>query len=137
MKYSQWIGIIAALVLIAASFYNWTWHPDLKTYFTGFYSEQNLYGKPGKLIVILSALAITMFLIRKVWAKRVNWIFCAILAAYALKTYLLFGACYRGICPERQPGIWIMLICAVLMLLAALLPDLRINDQKSRNTSDK
>ena len=123
MKYSQWVGIIAALALCAACFYNWTWHPDLKTYFTGFYSEQNMYGKPGKLIVGLSVIAIIMFAMKKVWAKRVNWIICAILAAYALKTYILFTSCYRGICPAKQPAIYVMVIAPAIMLLMTFLPE--------------
>ncbi len=135
MKYSQWIGIIVAFALIAATFNNWTWHPDLKNYFTGFYSEQNLYGKPGKLIVILSALAIIMFLIKKVWAKRVNWIFCAVLAAYALRTYLSFSACYRGICPEKQPALYVVLIAPAIMLLMAFLPELPRSSSGDTKTS--
>ena len=132
MKYSQWIGIIAALALCAASFYNWTYHPDLKTYFTGFYSEQNMYGKPGKLIVGLSVIAIIMFLLKKVWAKRVNWIICALLGAYSLKTYILFTSCYRGICPEKQPAIYVILIAPAVMLLMTFLPELSGANNKNK-----
>ena len=124
MKYSQWIGIIAALALCVAAFYNWTYHPDLKKYFTGFFSEQNMYGKPGKLMIGLSIIAILMFALKKVWAKRVNWIICAILAAYVLKTYILFTTCYRGICPVKQPAIFVMLFAPVVMIIMAFLPEL-------------
>lgn len=84
-----------------------------------------MYGKPGKLIIILSGIAIVMFAVNKLWAKRVNWLICAILAAYALKTYILFTTCYRGICPVKQPAVYIMLIAPVIMLVMAFLPKVR------------
>ena len=133
MKYSQWVGILAALALCAATFYNWTWHPDLKKYFTGFFSEQNIYGKPGKLIIVLCVIAIAMFLLKRVWAKRVNWIICAILAAYALKTYILFTSCYGGICPEKQPAIYVMVLAPVIMLIMTFLPDFSRTNEASES----
>src|SRR5690606_960231 len=42
MKYSQWIGVAASLLLVAACFLPWTWHPDLNKEFTGFFSENNV-----------------------------------------------------------------------------------------------
>ena len=83
-----------------------------------------MYGKPGKLIVGLSVIAIIMFAMKKVWAKRVNWIICAILGAYALKTYILFSSCYRGICPEKQPAIYFIVIAPAVMLLMTFLPEI-------------
>jgi hypothetical protein len=137
MKYSQWIGIVAAAVLVFSCTLNWTWYPDIQQYFTGFYSQNNQYGKPGKVFIILTVISVVFYLVPRLWAKRWNVFLCCIIVAFGIRTFLIFSACYVGICPERQTGIWIMLICAALMLLAALLPDLRINDQKSRNTSDK
>jgi hypothetical protein len=125
MKYSQWVGMACAIILVAACFFPWTFHPDLNKHFTGFFSEQNMYGRPGKLVVIFSSIAFVMYALPKVWAKRVNWLVCAILAAYALKTYILFTACYRGICPVKQPAIYIVLIVPLLMLTAAILPQFR------------
>jgi len=51
MKYSQWIGVIAALLLIGACFMPWAYFPDLDKEFTGFFSQGNIYGKPGKVII--------------------------------------------------------------------------------------
>ena len=125
MKYSQSIGILAAIALCVACFYPWTYHPDLDKYFTGLFSYQNSYGKPGKLMIALAVIAISMFALNKLWAKRVNWLICAILAAYALKTYLLFTTCYRGICPAKQPAVYVMIFSSAIMLVMAFLP--RIN----------
>jgi hypothetical protein len=122
MKYSQWIGILAVIALCIACFFPLAYYPDLNKYFTGFFSEQNMYGRPGKLFMILGAVAILFFALNKLWAKRANWLVCAIIAAYAVKNFILFTACYRGICPVKQPAVYIMLIAPIIMLIAAFLP---------------
>lgn len=126
MKYSQLIGIAAAIVLVLSGFLNWTWYPDLQKYFTGFFSENNMYGKPGKVFAFFAVIAIIFFLIPRVWAKRWNLLVCALTLAYAVKTFILFAGCYRGICPVKQPGIWVMIVAAVVMTASALLPDLTV-----------
>jgi hypothetical protein len=133
MKFSQWIGIAACLVLFASGFMNWTWYPDLQKYFTGFFSENNIYGKPAKFFTVLTVIATCFFLIPKVWAKRWNILICVFIVAYAIKTFILYTTCYRGVCPEKQPGIWIMLISSFAILIISLLPDLKIKSDKNVN----
>lgn len=128
MKFSQWIGVLACLVLIASSFMKWTWYPDLHKYFTGFYSENNIYGRPGKIFIYLTIVAVSFFVIPKIWAKRWNVLICTIIVAFAIKTFILYTSCYRGTCPEKQPGIWIMLGASILILVCALLPDLKLKE---------
>lgn len=123
MKYSQWIGTAAAIVSITACFFPWTFHPDLNKYFTGFFSENNVYGKPGYVFIFLNALAIVFFAIPKLWAKRWNLFICGITVAYAVKSFIVYSGCYRGICPDKQAGLWIMLGATLLMLLMSLFPD--------------
>ena len=64
------IGVLAAITLAVACFLHWTWYPDLHQYFSGFYSKNNLYGKPGKGIIFFAAIAVIFYVIPKVWAKR-------------------------------------------------------------------
>lgn len=126
MKYSQWIGILAALVLVISCFMNWSWYPDIRQYFTAFYSYENVYGKPGKVFIFLAGVSTIFYLIKKVWAKRWNFLVCGLTLAFAIKTFILYSSCYRGICPEKQAGIWVMLFSTIVMLVAALVPDGRI-----------
>lgn len=133
MRFSQWIGIAAAIVLIGSGFMNWTWYPDIGKHFTGYYSHENIYGKPGKFLALLAIIAIVFFLIRRLWAKRWNILFCATAFAFAVKTFILYTSCYKGICPVRQPGIWVMLGSAVVMFLCSLLPDLKVNKKANDN----
>jgi hypothetical protein len=127
MKYSQWIGILAALVLIGSCFLPWTYHPDLNKHFTGFFSENNVYGRPGKVFMVLCAAAIVFYAVPRVWAKRWNLLITAITTAFALKSFIMFSGCYRGVCPDKQAGIWIMMMAAVAMLVMACLPDVKLN----------
>lgn len=117
---------MAALILVSSCFLNWTWYPDIREFFTGFHSAGNAYGKPGKVFIFFASIATAFFLTPRIWAKRWNILVCCLTVAYAVKTFILFSGCYRGICPEKQTGIWVMLIMSFLMLAAALLPRMKI-----------
>lgn len=121
MKYASLTGIAAALLLIVFCFIPWAYYPDLHENFTGFYSKQNNYGKPGKTFIFLSILSIILFLLPKIWAKRVNQFVCVLIFAYALKTYFIYAACYLGICPEVRMGLIGMLLFSLVILISSLL----------------
>lgn len=130
MKHSQWIGIVALAALICSCFLPWAYYPDLNKTFTGFFSENNIYGKPGKVFIALASLGIVFFLVKRVWAKRLNFFVCAVIVAYAFRTFIIFSGCYRGICPEKKGGIWVMLVAALLSLAMAMAPDIKFISKK-------
>jgi hypothetical protein len=68
----KWLAIAAAIGLVIGCFLPWSYFPELKQYFTGFYSYQNEYGRPGVLIVPLSLVVGLLLIIDKLWAKRAN-----------------------------------------------------------------
>ena len=131
MKYSKYIGLFAACLLILACFMPWAHYPDIDKTFTGFFSEQNRYGKPGKLFVALAIICSVLFLLPKVWAQRLNMVMAVLTIAFAVRTYILFTACYRGICPEKQLGIYLLVGCSFIMLLASVLPDMKLKEKQS------
>jgi hypothetical protein len=126
MKYSQWIGIAAVLLVVAGCFLPWAYFPDLNKDFTGFFSEQNRYGRPGKVLLVLGVVAIIFFLIPRLWAKRANIFTAAVLLAWSFKSYVLYTACYQGICPGRRIGIFLVLGGAVIVMIASLAPKLPV-----------
>jgi len=132
MKYSQWIGIAAALLLIGTCYLPWAYFPDLQKEFTGFFSENNAYGRPGKVFMFFCSIAIVLFLIPRIWAKRANILLVALNFAFSVKTYILYTACYRGICPDKRPGIFLVVAASVLMVVAAVLPDTQLKDSQSK-----
>ena len=129
MKYSQWIGVAAAIILVIACFLPWTYHPDLNKNFTGFFSENNIYGKPGYVFIVVNIIACVFFLIQRVWAKRWNLFICAIILSYAIKSFIVFSGCYRGICPDKKAGLWIMLLSAIVMLAMTMFPDIKLKEE--------
>ena len=130
MKHSQWIGIAAAVILVVACFLPWTFHPDLNKSFTGFFSENNNYGKPGKVFIVLAVVASVFFLVPRIWAKRWNLLIGALTVAYAIKSFIVFSGCYNGICPSKLAGLWIMLGASILMMAMILVPDLKVEEKK-------
>jgi len=131
MKYSQWIGVAASLLLIAACFLPWAYYPDLQKNFTGFFSELNRYGRPGKVLVFLAVLALILFLTPRIWAKRTNMLLGAVILAFSIRSYIVFTACYRGICPDKKEGIFLILIAPVIMTLSAILADTKLKETTS------
>jgi len=129
MKYSQWIGIAAALLLMGACFMPWAYFPDLGKDFTGFFSELNRYGRPGEVLMFLSAVMILLFVLPKIWAKRCNIVVAAMTIAFSIKCYILYTGCYRGICPEKRMGIFLILLASGTAMVASLLPDLPIKQE--------
>lgn len=125
-----WTGIIACVVLIAACFMPWTYHADLGKNFTGFFSEQNRYGKPGEFLVAFAAAVLIFMLLPKLWAKRTNLFLGALLVAYAVKTYILFTGCYMAYCPERKAGIYLMLISSIIIFIATAFPNMKLPEEK-------
>lgn len=126
MKYSQKIGVVSALLVIASCFMPWAYYPDIQKVFTGFFSQNNHYGRPGVFLVPVATISIIFFLIPKVWAKRWNLLIAALLVAYAVKSYILFSSGYNVFEPTVLYGLVVMLASAVLVMIMALLPDLDV-----------
>lgn len=126
VKYLHFLGIAACIALIVSCFLPWGYYADINQEFTGFYSYQNKYGKPGKFLVTLGLLILVFMLLQKVWAKRANLFICALVVAYAVKTYILFGSCYNNYCPQRLFGIYLMLASTLVMMLAAVFPKMKL-----------
>jgi len=130
LKILKWIGIAACVVLIIACFLPWTYHADIDKTFTGLFSEKNAYGKPGKFLIFFAVVSAALILLKKVWAKRIHLFFAALTLGYAIKTYVMFTSCYNAYCPDKKFGIYLMMICCIVILITAIFPDLRIKLQK-------
>lgn len=134
MKYSQWIGLAAAVLVIIACYLPWIEIASLSKTLTGMDTAGTNFGKPGKLHIIFCVLASVLFLLPLVWAKRINWLFCALGLAWAVRNFLIYARCEMATCPERQYGLYLVLLGSVIMLLAALFPDMQIVE-KTKKTS--
>jgi hypothetical protein len=136
MKFSRWIGMAGVLLLVLSCTMNWTYYPDIKQFFTAFNTYNNVYGKPGKFLIGLAGIASLFYLLPKIWAKRWNILVCCIVLAFGIRTFIVFSACYRGICPHKQIGIWLMLVATIIMMVAALFPDLKLKQDVTVNSPE-
>jgi hypothetical protein len=131
-KIIHWIGLAACILLIVSSFMSWTYYPDIDKTFTGFYSLNNEYGKPGIFLAAMGLIVLIFMLLPITWAKRSNLFVCALCVGYSIKTYILFTSCYNTFCPEKKFGIYLMLVSTLIMLLAAIFPDMKIQSDSSK-----
>ncbi|MFN5642776.1 MAG: hypothetical protein ACK4V4_04815 [Sphingobacteriales bacterium] len=121
-RYSKWITLFAFILLVAACYMPWAFYPDLQKSFTGFFTEKNIYGKPAKLLISFGVFSVVAQFLNFLFLKRTNMLFTALSMAYAVKTYLVYGACYHAICPEKQLGLFLMLFSVVLLMFTAVFP---------------
>ena len=126
LKILKWSSTAACFLLIVACFLPWTYYADINKTFTGFFSEQNMYGRPGKFLTLFAVVSVVMIWLPKIWAKRFHLFFAALTMGYAVKTYILFTSCYNAYCPDKKFGIYLMMICCAIILVSAIFPDLKL-----------
>jgi hypothetical protein len=133
MKYSKWVGLLAAAVIFIVCYMPWVYVPSVSLEIGGMYaSGRQNFGRPGLMNMIMSAGAAVMFLLPYIWAKRTNIFFCAFNIAWAFRNYIILSKCYGGDCPIKKAGLYILLLASVLMLIMSFMPDIEIKDQKNK-----
>lgn len=138
LKILYWVGLVACILLIISTFMPWAYFNDsnitneAERTFTGFFSYQNKYGKPGKFLIFFAVVIFILMILPKVWAKRTNLFLSAFVLAYAIKNYIVFTSCYNAYCPQKRVGIFIMLFSTILIMAASVFPNLKI--EKNTNT---
>ncbi len=126
MKYSQWIGIVCLIGLIAACYMPWVYIEPLQKTISGVDTSGTLRGRPIKFFLPLSVLMGIFFLLPRVWAKRTNFFVSAFTVSYAIRTFIVFPMCEMGYCPEKKAGIYLMLVFSVLVFVMTMLPKMKL-----------
>lgn len=129
MKYSQLIGIVAVLALIANCFIPWVYIASVHITVNGLHAEGTDFGKPGLLAIIFGAVCIVFFMVHKIWAKRTNVFIGAILFAWSIKNYIIITACSYGDCPEKKAGIFLQLVISFIVLLMTFFPKIELPEE--------
>ena len=131
-RYSKWVGLAALAALVLACFLPWAFYADVNEVFTGFFSQGNVYGKPGKFLLIFGSITTLFIFLKNLWVKRAALLLGGLNVAYAIKNFLLFGACYRGYCPEKRIGLYLMLIATIVLFITTLLPEGKVSKVTER-----
>ena len=125
----KWIGWAAAIALVIACFMPWVYIPWTGFSATGMDAGPE-FRSPAWAHFIFTFLFILFTLIPRIWAKRTNLIVTALNLGWAVRNYLLITGCSGGDCPDKKIAIWIVLFASVLMLLAAMFPDMKLKSRK-------
>ena len=115
--YSKYLSLLCFLIILASCFMPWAYYADINETFNGFYSHNNVYGKPAKLLLSFAGFVTIAAFIKKLIFKRAALLIGGLTVAYAIKNFLLFGSCYRGYCPEKHIGLYLMLIASIVIFL--------------------
>jgi len=126
----KWVGLFAVILLIVSCFLPWVIIPSKNIVVSGIDSTGTNFGKPGYTHFVLSFFFIIFHFIPRLWAKRSNLLVVALNIAWAIRNYFIISMCREGDCPEKQLGLWLVLLASVLILVAALFPDIKLKEEK-------
>ncbi|MCW3088432.1 MAG: hypothetical protein JWQ78_1818 [Sediminibacterium sp.] len=129
MKYSQFIGIAAALAMIIACFFPWSFIASKQLVVSGMHAVGTNFGRPGLFNIALCAIMVVLFAIPAVWAKRTNVFLAALNLAWAFRNFLLISTCMMGECPEKRPALFVLLGLAVIVQVMVLLPRIELPEK--------
>jgi hypothetical protein len=133
MKYSKWIGFLSVVVVLVACHLPWIKVMSAHLEVGGMFSNgKHNFGRPGLMNIICTVGAGIFFLLPQVWAKRTNIFFCGFNIAWAIRNYIMLSRCYSGECPEKQIGLYLLLIASAVMLLMSFLPDLEVDKDRPK-----
>ena len=130
MKYSKWVGLLGVALLVVAAYQPWVWVASKNITISGMHATGTNFGRPALLNLIVSGFAATCFIMNSVMAKRANLFFCAFNLAWTVRNFIIVSICRGGECPEKKLGLYILLAASVIMMIAALLPDLKLKEEK-------
>ena len=129
MRYMKWVGLFAVILLIVSCFLPWVIIPSKNIVVSGIDSTGTNFGKPGYTHFVLSFFFIIFHFIPRLWAKRSNLLVVALNIAWAIRNYFIISMCREGDCPEKQIGLWLVLLASILILIAALFPDIKLREE--------
>ena len=126
----KWIGLFAVVLLVVSCFFPWVIISSKNIIVSGVDSTGTNFGKPGYTHFVLSFFFIIFHFIPKLGAKRVNLLIVALNIAWAIRNYFIISMCREGECPQKQIGLWLVMLASALMLIAALFPDVQLKEEK-------
>jgi hypothetical protein len=126
MKYSQLLGIIAVVLLAAICYLPWSFIADKNITVTGMSAPGTMFGKPGLMHFVLGVPLIILFIIPKIWAKRLNVFIGAINLAWTIRNYILLTTCFMGECPHLKAGLILSMALSAFILVMTFYPKIKL-----------
>lgn len=132
MRYMKWIGLAAATLLIISCFTPWVFIESRNITVSGVESNGTNFGKPGYIHLVLTVLFLFCSFVPRVWAKRLNLLVTGLNVGWAIRNYFLISACMGGECPIRKTGLYVVMLASLILLIAALFPDIKLPAEKRK-----
>ena len=126
MKYSQVLGVVIAILVMGVCFLPWSIVIERNIVITGVHATGTDFGRPGLMNIVFSLVMILLFCIQKTGAKRTNLFVGAMNFAWAVRNYILVTTCFFGECPQKQIGLFALLIFAFGAMLMTFFPQISI-----------
>lgn len=131
MKYSQQIGIVAALAVMLSCFLPWIELPNSTLVLNGFngkVTDKLTFGSQYKGHYFFCVICIVCFAVSKIFAKRFNMFFALLNLSWAIKNFILFRLC-RPECPTTKYGLYLLVFFSAIMLVMSLLPKMVVRKE--------
>ncbi len=116
----KWLAIGSGIVLILACFMPWVTIDSKNIVISGVDATGTSFGKPGYMHFLLAAISIILLLIQKTLAVRIAIFLTAFNAAWSVRNFIVISACYGGICPEKQAGLYLIVASSMVMMIGNL-----------------
>jgi hypothetical protein len=129
MKYSKWIGLGAVVVVFIVAFQPWIYISSKNILVTGMKAKGTNFGRPALMNLIVSFVAGILFIAPSIMAKRANLFLCAFNVAWCIRNYIILSICRAGECPEKLWGLYVVTGAAIVMMIAALFPDVDLEKE--------
>jgi len=129
MRWMKWVGVVSCFLLIISCFIPWVFIEFKNITVTGIDAAGTNFGKPGYFHLIMSLFFLFFHFTPRVWAKRSNLLVAAVNLGWAIRNYFIISACEMGECPIKKAGIIILIPASLLMLVAALFPDVSLKEE--------
>lgn len=130
MRYMKWIGLAAAVLLVISCFTPWVFIESRNITVSGIDATGTNFGKPGYFNLLMTFIFLLFHFTPKVWAKRSNLLITALNLGWAIRNYFIISMCRGGECPEKETGIYLMLMASLIMIVSALFPDIKLKEEK-------
>jgi hypothetical protein len=117
MQFMKWVAVVVAGVLITACFYPWVSIESKNIVIGGFHSTISDYGKPGIMHAFICSICILFILLQRSWSLRTAFFLSVFNIAWAARNYFILSSCRGGLCPEKLPALYLVLITSLLFTI--------------------
>lgn len=122
--------MLAVLLMAVACFLPWSIIESKQLTITGMQTVGTSFGRPGLFLLIFGTIGFILFALPMIWAKRTNVFVSALILAWSIRNYILVSTCMFGECPVKQPALYVLVVCAVVIQLMSFFPRIPVGTKQ-------